>query len=54
MGDRTRRKIRSREVDLKLVYKHKFETELGPQISNWYKGGMEWTKKRKDPHLSTK
>lgn len=54
MGDRTRRKIRSGEVDLKFVYKHKFEIELGPEISNGYKGRMERAKKRKDPRLSTK
>lgn len=52
MGDRTRRKIRSGEVDLKPVYKHKFD--LGPEISNEYKGRMGRAKWRKDPSLSTR
>lgn len=54
MGDRIRRKIRSGEVDLKLVYKHKFEIESGPEINNGYKGGIERVKRRKEPRLSTK
>lgn len=41
-------------LEVENLYKHKFEIELGPEISNWYKGRMEWTKRRKDPHLSTK